>query len=79
MKETRYSRLVVPLALAILAVAGLALGQAQSGNIYGKGVAEDGSALPGATVSLSGGGAPQLYTTDNRGDFHFLQLAPGDM
>ena len=79
MKETRYSRLVVPLALAILAVAGLAFGQAQSGNIYGKVVAEDGSALPGATVTLSGGGAPQTYTTDNRGDFHFLQLAPGDM
>ncbi|MDQ2979065.1 MAG: TonB-dependent receptor, partial [Acidobacteriota bacterium] len=79
MKETRYSRLVVPLALAILAVAGLAFGQAQSGNIYGKVVAEDGSALPGASVSLSGGGAPQTYVTDSRGDFHFLQLAPGDM
>lgn len=66
-------------AVAVLAMAGLALGQAQSGNIYGKVVADDGSSLPGATVTLSGGGAPQVFTTDNRGEFHFLNLAPGNM
>lgn len=77
MKDFRILR-ILPLALAVLAMAGLALGQAQSGNIYGKVVAEDGSALPGAMVLLSGGGAPQSYTTDSRGDFHFLSLAPGN-
>ena len=77
MKATRYLR-VIPLALAILAMAGLALGQAQSGNIFGKVVAEDGSALPGATVTLSGGGANQTFVSDSRGDFRFLNLAPGD-
>jgi outer membrane receptor protein involved in Fe transport len=77
MKGTRFLR-VVPLAFAILALAGLALGQAQSGNIYGKVVAEDGSALPGATVTLSGGGATQTFTSDARGEYRFLNLAPGD-
>ncbi len=77
MKDFRIMR-IVPLAFAVFAMAGLVLGQAQSGNVYGKVVAEDGSALPGATVSLTGNGAPQTVTSDSRGDFHFLQLAPGD-
>ncbi|HKF42257.1 MAG TPA: TonB-dependent receptor [Thermoanaerobaculia bacterium] len=62
--------------LAAMAVAGLALGQAQSGNLYGRVIAEDGSALPGVTVTLSGGGPTLITTTDNRGEFHFLNLAP---
>src|SRR6266545_1803017 len=62
----------------VLSMAGLALGQAQSGNIYGKCVAEDGSVLPGVTVTLTGGGAPQTFTTDSRGEFRFLNLAPSD-
>ena len=65
-------------AVAVLAMAGLALGQAQSGNIYGKVVAEDGSALPGVTVTLSGGGPTLVTATDSRGEFHYLTLAPGD-
>jgi Carboxypeptidase regulatory-like domain/TonB-dependent Receptor Plug Domain len=76
MKKTRFLRTAV-FALALLAMAGLALGQAQSGNIYGRVVAEDGSALPGATVTLSGGGPTLVTTTDSRGEFHFLNLAPG--
>ena len=64
--------------VTVLAMAGLALGQAQSGNIYGRVVAEDGSSLPGATVTLSGGGPTLVTATDNRGDFHYLNLAPGN-
>src|SRR5712692_6761236 len=62
----------------VLAMAGLALGQAESGNIYGKVLADDGSALPGVAVTLTGGGAPLNFTTDNRGEFRFLNLAPSD-
>ena len=65
--------------VAVLAMAGLALGQAQSGNIYGKVVAEDGSALPGVTVTLSGGGPTLVTATDSRGEFHYLTLAPGTL
>lgn len=61
-----------------LAMTGLALGQAQSGNLYGKVVAEDGSAMPGVAVSLSGMGGSMTFSTDPRGEFHFLNLAPGD-
>src|SRR5262249_52904795 len=64
--------------LGLLSLAGLALGQAESGNIYGKVLGEDGAALPGATVTLTGGGAPATFTTDNRGEFRFLNLAPSD-
>ncbi len=62
--------------ICLLALAGLAFGQAKSGNIYGRVVDDDGNALPGVTVTLTGGGAPQIFTTDSRGDFRFLNLAP---
>ena len=62
----------------VLAATGLALGQAQSGNLYGKVVAEDGSALPGVLVTLTGQGAPPPFTTDGRGEFRWLNLSPGD-
>jgi hypothetical protein len=57
-------------------LAGLAFGQAKSGNMYGRVVDDDGNALPGVTVTLSGVGATQVFTTDSRGDFRFLNLAP---
>ena len=69
-------RLTAIVGICLLAVAGLAFGQAKSGNIYGRVVAEDGSALPGVTVTLTGGGAPQVFVSDSRGDFRFLNLAP---
>jgi len=77
MRGKRFLRTAL-VAVAVLVMAGLALGQAQSGNIYGKVVAEDGSALPGVTVTLSGGGPTLVSAADSRGDFHFLTLAPGN-
>ncbi|HJQ37665.1 MAG TPA: TonB-dependent receptor [Thermoanaerobaculia bacterium] len=67
-------------AWAALLVSLLAVGayaQLQSGNIFGKVVANDGSALPGVTVTLTGVGAPQTFITDAQGDFRFLNLSPG--
>jgi hypothetical protein len=63
--------------LLVTFVAGSAFAQAQSGNIYGKVQAKDGSALPGVTVSLTGVGAPQQFVTDATGTFRFLGLSPG--
>ncbi|HJQ41080.1 MAG TPA: TonB-dependent receptor [Thermoanaerobaculia bacterium] len=54
-----------------------AYAQLQSGNIFGKVVANDGSALPGVTITLTGVGAPQTFITDAQGDFRFLNLSPG--
>ena len=55
------------LALAALLPAALASGQASTGNIYGKAVDEQGGALPGVSVTLTGPGAPLTTFTDARG------------
>src|SRR5216684_3348892 len=61
--------------IALLAVSAFA--QVQSGNIYGKVQAKDGSVLPGVTVTLTGIGAPQTTVTDAQGNFRFPNLSPG--
>jgi len=62
--------------LAVL-LAGSAFAQYQTGNIYGKVMAKDGSILPGVTVTLTGVGAPQSAVSGPNGDFHFVNLSPG--
>src|SRR5438046_10137962 len=69
------ARFCVALCLSLIAVSAFA--QFQTGNLYGKVQAKDGSALPGVTVTLTGVGAPQTYVTDATGAFHFLNLSPG--
>src|SRR5947207_6231237 len=63
------------LLIALFAVSGYA--QLQTGNIYGKVQAKDGSVLPGVTVTLTGPGAPQSTVTDAQGNYRFLNLSPG--
>src|SRR5436305_4587324 len=63
------------LLISLLAVSGFA--QFQTGNIYGKVQAKDGSVLPGVTVTLTGPGAPQTTVTDAQGNYRFLNLSPG--
>src|SRR6202171_1907716 len=63
------------LLMTLLAVSAHA--QLQSGNIFGKVQAKDGSVLPGVTVTLTGGGAPQPFVTDTQGSFRYINLAPG--
>jgi hypothetical protein len=65
----------VTLLMLLIAVSGYA--QFQTGNIYGKVQAKDGSLLPGVTVTLSGVGAPQVAVSDAQGNFRFLSLSPG--
>src|SRR5436190_11072398 len=69
------TRLCVALCVALIAVSASA--QFQTGNIYGKVVAKDGSALPGVTVTLTGVGAPQTAVSDTQGSFRFANLSPG--
>ena len=49
-----------------------------TGSLYGKALDTQGQRLIGATVMLSGPGAPSRTTTDANGDFHFLGLSPGE-
>ncbi len=68
---------VVTTALFILLIAVSGMAQTQTGNIFGKVVAKDGSALPGVTVTLTGVAAPQTFVTDATGSFRFINLSPG--
>jgi Carboxypeptidase regulatory-like domain/TonB-dependent Receptor Plug Domain len=65
----------VAVCVLLFAVSGYA--QFQTGNIYGRAQAKDGSVLPGVTVTLTGVGAPQTQVTDASGNFRFLNLSPG--
>jgi len=71
----RFLAVLAALCISLFAVSAFA--QFQTGNIYGKVQAKDGSALPGVTVVLSGVGAPQTQISDSQGDFRFANLSPG--
>ncbi len=62
---------------ALLLLAVPATAQLQSGNLYGTVLGPGGETLPGVTVTLEGGGAPQVQVTDSQGRFRFLGLSPG--
>ncbi len=72
----RIGRLLGCAAVVLLIAAG-AFAQSTSGNIFGKVVDNQGAALPGVTVTLSGPGATQVFVTDAEGNFRFLGLSPG--
>jgi hypothetical protein len=67
--------------LALLAVtmmwAGSASGQTLTGTVAGKISDEQGGALPGVTVTLSGKTGAKTQVTDAKGEFRFLGLEPG--
>jgi Carboxypeptidase regulatory-like domain len=67
--------MVAALLLALVAMS--AYGQYQTGNIYGRTIAKDGSVLPGVTVTLTGVGASQTTVSDPDGNFRFVNLSPG--
>ena len=78
MKNTNlWGRIVAVAAMLLLVGGGAAFAQLQTGNLYGTVVDEQGSALPGVTVTLTGGGAPQVQVTNAQGQFRFLGLGPG--
>ncbi len=64
-------------ALALLSFSGALYAQQLTGNIFGYVADEQGGRLPGVSVTLSGAGAPQVFTTDSRGEYRFLNIAPG--
>ena len=49
----------------------------ETGNLFGTVVDDKGQALPGVTVTVMGGGAPQVQVTDATGRFRFPELSPG--
>ncbi len=73
----RSVRFIITFIAGLWLLALSALGQENSGNVFGKVVDKSGAALPGVTVTLSGIGAPQTFITDSQGQFRFLKLSPG--
>ena len=69
---------IAVVAVALLTVGGALYAQQLTGSIYGNVTDESGARLPGVAVTLTGGGAPQTATTDSRGEFRFVNLAPLD-
>jgi len=69
--------LILSLVLGLTST-GLAQGT-QTGSIHGKVIDEEGNALPGATVTLSGPAlmGTKTYVTGDRGAFRFPALLPG--
>ena len=70
-----YRAAIAALIVSLMAVSAFA--QVQSGNMFGTVVGNDGAALPGVTVTLTGVGAPQTTVTDSQGRFRFPNLSPG--
>jgi hypothetical protein len=70
----RIRQLMVALGVLLLAVP---VAAQQYGALYGTVTDENGTALPGATVVMSGIGAEKLAISDERGEFRFLALDPG--
>jgi len=68
-----------PLAVAVLLLAAAvpAFAQLQTGDIYVKVQDEKSQPLPGATVTVTGIGAPRVETTNAEGQARFLGLHPG--
>ena len=70
------TRLVAVLCL-LLAPAAL-VAQLQTGDLYGTVVDEAGAPVPGATLTLTGVGAPRSAVSDASGAFRFPGLFPGE-
>ncbi|HXT23057.1 MAG TPA: carboxypeptidase regulatory-like domain-containing protein, partial [Thermoanaerobaculia bacterium] len=79
MKSSNLWARVFAFAAMALLVAGGAYAQLQTGNLYGTVVDEQGAALPGVTVTLTGQGATQVQVTNAQGQFRFLGLPPGSV
>ena len=67
------------LVLAFVASSAAVLLSAQplTGNLHGSAKDTQGTALPGATVTVSGSGVRQVQVTDGEGNFQFNDLPPG--
>jgi hypothetical protein len=77
MKKLGFSmQRVLAFAVVLLSLAGPVFSQSQTGNLFGTVTGTDGAPLPGVTVTLTGGGAPQVQVTDEQGRFRFPGLPP---
>jgi hypothetical protein len=75
---TRFLATIVTSAAVVFLLSSRAAdAQLQTGNLFGTILSDQGDVLPGVTVTLTGGGAPQVQVTNSQGQFRFLGLGPG--
>ena len=72
----QWGRLLAVAAVLLVLGSGAAFAQLQTGNLYAKVSDQSGAALPGVTVTLDTGEAPQVQVTNAQGEVRFLSLAP---
>jgi hypothetical protein len=80
MEMHRSTRVSLWLVLCVLAMAGAAPAQIQTGNIIGTVRDESGAILPGATVTLTSPALPAgplTFVTNQSGEYRFALLEPG--
>jgi hypothetical protein len=68
---------VLSLLVALVGLATVAGAQTLTGTISGKVTDQQGGVLPGVAVTLTGKTGAQTQTTDAKGEFRFMGLAPG--
>src|SRR5713101_4852049 len=76
--NSQWGRLVAFAAVLLVLGSGAAYAQLQTGNLYGKVSDQTGATLPGVTVTLDTGEAPQVQVTNAQGEFRFLSLPPAN-
>ena len=69
--------LLTVLLVAVLTAVVPALAQVQTGDLAGTVRNDQGQALPGVAINVSGLGAPRVQMTGEQGEFRFLGLSPG--
>lgn len=72
-----WRRPTVILTALLLLGGAVAVAQGERGNVYGTVADEEGSPLPGVSVTLSGIGAPRVQVSNAQGEFRFPGLDPG--
>jgi hypothetical protein len=79
MSKSKFWRKAAVVAVVLLfAGAATAFAQLQTGNLYGTVTDNQGEALPGVTITVSGNGPVQIQVTNAEGQFRFLGLSPGN-
>ncbi len=76
-RRSRWYQSAMATLLLLVMAAVPAIAQLQTGDLNVKVQDEKGGMLPGATVTLSGIGAPRIETSDKDGNVRFLSLYPG--
>lgn len=73
----RNLRRTATVAALALATSASLFAQAQTGNVYGDVKDDKGEPLPGVTLTLAAGAAPQIQVSDAQGQFRFIGVYPG--